>query len=191
MNRIVKSLAIFTIILFPVIKSHGQLKIPSQAVSIIADVRKVVNDYPNSYANITGELIIQNPQSADYHCNFKMKDAEGCFVTKYNDIKKSIYSWQALMLTTENFELAVKKFKSLYGQLNNSSIVRAKLHGQYESPVEEKNFTSVLFSFDTDDELMKKLKLELIIENELLQWKVKILIYDREREDDESGELRG
>ncbi len=190
MNRSVKSLAIFTIVFFFVFKSYAQLKISSPSSVVIADVSKVVDDYPNQFANITGDLIIQNPQSADYHCTFKMKDAEECFVTKYHDEKKNIYSWQALMLTTEDFDLAVKKFKSLYGQLSNSSMGSAKLKGVYESPMEEKNFTSVLFSFDTDDELMKKLKLELVMENELLQWKVKIIIYDREREDDESGELR-
>jgi hypothetical protein len=187
MNRFVKSLVIFTISLFSVFESYSQLKVLSPTTHIITDVRKVVEDYPNSFANITGELIIQNPQSVDYHCTFKMKDAEECFVTKYHDDKKDIYSWQALMLTTEDFEQAVKQFKSLYGQLNNSSIGRAQLQGKYESPAEEKNFTSVLFSFDTDDELMKKLKLELVMENVLLQWKVKIIIYDREREDDEDG----
>ncbi len=92
------------------------------------------------------------------------------------------------MLTTENFEDAKKKFKTLYTQLNNLSVKTMHLSGVYESPVEEKKFSSVLFSFDPADESLKKLKVELVIEAEGMDWKVKVLVYDRDRNDDERGD---
>lgn len=189
MSRIVKSLVIFTISLLLFYTGNTQSKASPQKTNITADIKKVVDDYPNQFANIKGELIIENPQSADYRCKLEIKNVEQSFITRYSSEKKAIYSWQALVQTTENFEDAVKKFKSLYEQLNNCQMKSAKLRGIYESPVEEKKFTSVLFSFDTDNELMKNLKLELVIENELLQWKVKIILYDRDREDDEQGNV--
>ncbi|MEI9810355.1 MAG: hypothetical protein WDO16_22155 [Bacteroidota bacterium] len=93
------------------------------------------------------------------------------------------------MLTTESFEEAKKKFKALYNQLNNLSLKSMRLKGIYESPVEEKKFSSVLFSFDPSDESVKKLKVELIIEAEQMDWKVKVLVYDRDRDDNERGEV--
>jgi len=67
--------------------------------------------------------------------------------------KKEICSWQALMLTTDDFEKAKQKFKALYNQLNNLSvdigtIKNFHLKGKYEATDEKKKFTTVLFSFD-------------------------------------------
>lgn len=92
------------------------------------------------------------------------------------------------MLTTESFDEAKKKFKTLYTQLNNLSLGSMHLEGAYESPGEEKKFTSVLFSFSPADEPMEKLRIELVLESELMEWKVKVLIYDRDREDNERGD---
>lgn len=64
------------------------------------------------------------------------------------------------------------------------------LKGIYESPVEEKKFASVLFSFDNADESLKKLRVEVMLEADQMEWKVKVLVYDRDREDDERGEIQ-
>ena len=69
--------------------------------------------------------------------------------------------------------------------MNNGATFR--LEGRYEEPAEEKKFTSVIFSFDTDDEAMKKLKVEIVMLYEPMDWKIKVLVYDRDREDDERG----
>jgi hypothetical protein len=150
----------------------------------------ILNDYPNHFDNIVGEPILQNPQSTDYQCNFKVSGAEESIITRYSGKKNLVSSWQALMLTTDNFEEAKKKFRLLYSQLNNLTLKSMHLQGIYQSPVEEKKFASVLFSFNPADEPVKKLKVELVIEAEGMDWKVKLLVYDRDREDDERGEIR-
>lgn len=188
MKVVVKLPALITILILCTNISTAQLKL-SLASSIAGDIRKVVEDYPSHFANITGDLIIENPQSADYQCNFKVSGAEQCTITKYSTQKEPISSWQATMLTTESFEDAKKKFKQLYSQVNNLSVRSARLKGDYETPAEEKKFTSVVFSFDPADESLKKLRVELILEAELLEWKVKLLVYDRDREDVEKGQI--
>src|SRR6185503_4637348 len=137
---------------------------------------------------LIGELVIENPQSADYQCNVTIGGAEESIITRYSGKRNSI-SWHALMLTTESFSEAKKKFISIYNQLNNLSLRSMHLKGFYESPVEEKRFTSVIFSFDPADESLKKLKCEVTLEADQMDWKVKVLVYDREREDDERGEI--
>ena len=55
-------------------------------------------------------------------------------------------------------------------------------------PQEEMKFTAVLFSLDPADEAAKKLKVELSLQYQApMEWRIKILVYDREREDDERG----
>jgi len=185
----VKSLAFITIFSLSLAITNAQVTIRPKS-SIASDIKKVIDDYPNHFDNILGELIVQNPQSADYQCNFTVTGAEECIITRYSSRKKPVFSWQALMLTTDNFEEARKKFRSIYTELNNLSNSSIHLKGLYESPAEEKKFTSVLFSFDHAGESIEKLKIELTIEAEGMDWKVKVLVYDRDREDDENGERK-
>jgi hypothetical protein len=193
MKQAVKTLVLITITL-PLLNSlQAQLKLPPVAMAGIApDVKKVIQDYPNRFRNLQGELLMQHPQSADYACNFKVNGAEQVTVTLYSSRYNDVCSWQALMLTSEDYESARKKFRSLYSQLNNLSVSMGngstfRLEGKYEEPAEEKRFTSVIFSFNTEDEAMKKLKVEIVMLYEPMDWKIKVLVYDRDREDHERG----
>jgi hypothetical protein len=188
MNRSVKTLALITISLFVLNVASSQLKLNAGS-SVATDVKKVIEDYPNNFSNLTGDVIIQNPQSTDYRCNFKVTGAEESFITRYAAGKKPIVSWEALMLTTEDFETAKKKFKTLYSQLNNLAVAGSRLKGTYEAPAEGTDFTTVVFSFDPKEESTKKIRVELIMEAQMMDWKVKILVYDRDRNDDERGPI--
>ncbi len=188
MKAFVKVLTLSTIFFFSPDQADAQLRLTNNN-NFSSDIKKVIDDYPNHFSHITGEQIIQNPQSTDYQCNFKVNGAEECSITRYSGKKGQVSSWQALMLTTDDFEEAKKKFKSLYAQINNLSVRSMYLKGVYETPVEEKKFTSVIFSFDATDESLKKLKVELILEAEQMDWKVKVVVYDRDRDDDERGDI--
>ncbi|MEO8405525.1 MAG: hypothetical protein ABI480_13045 [Chitinophagaceae bacterium] len=188
MKDYVKTLGFFTFLILVLNVSSAQLSSLSlRKNDILSGIEQVIRDYPNQFKNIIGELITENPQSADYRCTVKIDNTEESFITKYTATDKEIYSWQALVLTTENFEEAKRKFKSLFNELNNRLIDAAYLKGTYEAPAEEKKFTNVLFSFPTSDENFKKLKVELVMEAALMEWKVRLLIYDRERADNEHG----
>lgn len=179
----VKTLVFLTIFFFSLATSFAQLKI-NTSHGIAFDVRKVIDDYPNHFDNIRGELIIENPQSTDYQCNFKVTGAEECTITRYSTKKKPVFSWQALMLTTDNFDEAKRKFHSLYNDLSTLPQQTGLTKGLYESPEEAKKFTSVLFPVESAN----KLSVELVMEAEGMEWKVKVLVYDRDRDDDQQGE---
>lgn len=193
MKKSVKTLVFITICFLVPALAKAQLKLPA-VNGVAADVKKVIEDYPNRFINLMGEMLVQHTQSTDYHCNFTVKGAEESFITRY-PAKKDICSWQALMLTTDNFDKARQKFKSLFNQLNNITVKAGttafKLKGEYESPEEAKKFTSVIFSLEPGHETVKKLKVEISLQYiEPMEWKVRLLIYDREREDDERGNIR-
>ena len=190
MRKSVKTLVFITITLLLFNESYAQLKLPLLN-GINNDVKKVIEDYPSRFVHLMGEMVAEHIQSTDYQCNFNVNGAEESIITRYS-AKKEMCSWQALMLTTDNFEKAKQKFKSLYSQLNNLSVNTGKenfrLKGVYESPEEKKKFTSVLFSFEPANESFKKLKIEISMQYiEPMEWKVKVLVYDRERDDVERG----
>lgn len=191
MKKSVKTLVLITIALLSLTNLPAQLRVPLLG-GIGGDVKKVIQDYPNRFIHLMGEVITENAQSTEYACNFKVNGAEECFVTRYS-AKKEVCSWEALMLTTENFEKAKQKFKALYNQLNNLSVdiggdKNYKLRGKYEAPDETKKFASVLFSFEPALEKTNRLKVEVSLQFEApMNWKVKVLVYDRDRDDNERG----
>ncbi|MDZ4794683.1 MAG: hypothetical protein SGI83_10420 [Bacteroidota bacterium] len=191
MTKSVKTLTLITILALLFNCSDAQLRLPL-VNAVGADIKKVIEDYPNRFINLMGEVKMENTQSTDYQCNFNVNGAEEATVTRYS-AKKEICSWEALMLTTENFEKAKQKFKALYNQLNHLSVDIAgtrnfHLKGKYEMPVEEKKFASVLFSLEPDNESVKKLRIEITLQAyEAMEWKVRVLVYDKDREDEERG----
>lgn len=194
MKKKVKTLVFLTASLFLFNDSHAQLKLPAVS-SFGNDLKKIIEDYPDHFSHLTGERIAVNAQSTDYKCSYNVSGAEESTITEYSSKNNNVYSWQAVMLSTDDFEIAQKKFKSLYRQINNllvsvGGLTKYHLKGEYEAPREEKKFTSVLFSFDPPDESSQKLKTELSIEFYApMEWRVKVLVYDRDREDDERGKM--
>jgi hypothetical protein len=192
MLKPVKSLVLLTLLLIIAgnVDAQIQLKLPTLSPTI-GDVKKIIEDYPARFANITGDLIVEHNQSADYICTINVSGAEEAYITKFPG-KKNIASWQAVMLTTENFDKAKQKFKSLCGHFNNLSIkieeTIYKLKGKYTAPTEDLKFSSTVYSFIPAEESITHLKVEVALQfNAPMEWKVKLFIYDREREDDEKG----
>jgi hypothetical protein len=194
MKQIFSNAVISACFLLSIFCSSAQLRLPAADRSIGNELAKVIKDYPNHFQNIIGELIIQNPQSTDYQSTVKLKDAEECIVTEYASKKQNHYSWQAKLFTTDDFDEAAKKFKTCYNQLQNMAVKIGqqayRFAGIYETPTDEKKFTTILFESAAKDELMGKLKIELLMEYELLEWKIKISVYNKEREDNERGEVK-
>lgn len=197
MKNAVKPLSFFTCLLVLFCSSQAQLiKLSSVPPSGFAtDIKKVVEDFHNNFTNITGQAIKQNPQSTDYECKFIADGAEECSITIYSSGKRKVVSWQALMLTTDDFGEAKKKYKALHSQLNNLEItdgygVSRKLRGSYEAPWEHKKFTSSVLTLHPPGEQFKKLMVEISVQyHEPMEWKVKVTVYDKERDDAERGTI--
>ncbi len=191
MKKSVKTLVLITSFLSIFLSAKTQLKLPVMS-AVATDIKKVIGDYPNRFINLMGEIITEHPQSTDYQCNFKVNGSEESFITRYS-AKKEVCSFEALMLTTDNFEKARQKFRSLYNQLNNLSADlgnsrNVRFRAPYEVPDEKMKFTTVVFNPEPPSEQSTRLRVELSLQFfEPMEWKVKVLVYDREREDAERG----
>ena len=155
------------------------------------DIAKVISDYPNGFKNLSGEQIIGNPQSVEFECRSSVQDAVGCRVIKYSSNIKEIYSWEAEMLKTDDFEVVSKKFRSLYNLLQHLSVningVNAVFNAEFVKPTASIKFTSIVFDAGDKTPELKKLKMVLLLENEMLDWVIKIQVYEKEREDKDKG----
>ncbi|HEU5164805.1 MAG TPA: hypothetical protein VFU29_04655 [Chitinophagaceae bacterium] len=159
--------------------------------SLQPDIAKVISDYPNGYKNIIGEQIIENPQSKEFECLVTVKDAIKCKLIKYSSNTKDIYSWEAEMIKTDDFEEASKKFRIIYNSLQHLSVNMngntAVFKGDYIKPSEAIKFTTIVLNPGAKTPELRKLKLALALESDMLNWVIKIQVYEKEREDKDKG----
>ena len=153
-------------------------------------LQKVISDYPNHFKNIKGKVVNEDPQSTDYESNVQIPGASQAVITKYSSSpEKDIYSWKCVLSESEEFDVLAKKYKELYNQIKNS-IVKIDgnkpfiLNGNYEAPTEEKKFISSNFNLIAATENFRKLKVELTLEYYVTEWKISLLVYDQEEEQD-------
>ena len=158
------------------------------------DIAKVLSDYPNGFKNIIGDEILQNPQSIEFECLVTIKDAIKCRLVKYSSNVKDIYSWEADMIKTDDFETASNKFRTLYNSLQHLSVningTTAVFKGDYIKPSEAIKFTTIVLDAGDKSPELKKLKLALILEADMLEWEIKIQVYEQEREDKDRGSTK-
>ena len=158
------------------------------------DIAKVLSDYPNGFKNILGDEISQNPQSLEFECLVTIKDAIKCRLVKYSSNVKDIYSWEADMIKTDDFEAASNKFRALYNSLQHLSVningTTAVFKGDYIKPSEAIKFTTIVLDAGDKTPELKKLKLALTLEADMLEWVIRIQVYEQEREDKDRGSTK-
>ena len=180
--------ATFTFILFVFSLSAQVIPIKN---AFQTDIANVLSDYPNGFKNIIGDEIKQNPQSIEFECLVTVNDAIKCRLIKYSSNVKDIYSWEADMIKTDDFEAASKKFRSLYNSLQHLSVningSTAVFKGDYIKPSEAIKFTTIVLDAGDKTPAFKKLKLGLVLETDMLDWVIKIQIYEQERLDKDKG----
>jgi hypothetical protein len=169
---------------------HAQLIRPfSNGIRPAAE--KVLTAYAEQFSSIQGDTISYTDQVAVFASTVKPDGALSCTLTKYLQSNAGDYAWQAVMLRSEDFDVAVKKYNACYQQLKNMQFrtgsQSCKMDGSYQEPNSTKNFYSTLFHPATDDDQIKKVRLEILLESDLTEWTVSILVYDKDHEDTEGS----
>ncbi len=173
--------------------SFSQVKLPVTNNDLRTNLQKVVSDFPRHFSNLKGHILNQNPQTIEYASLLDFEMAPENMITEYTG-HKPIFSWQAMLLRTESFEEASKKYKWLCNQLKVMSLTIDGKHsfsltGNYDEPDESKIFSSSIYKLTPQASSMPKIKIEAGLQFEFPEWKVQLLVYEKEREDDERGEI--
>ena len=155
------------------------------------DLAKVLSDYPNGFKNISGEQVMGNPQAIELESKVAIKEAIKCRIIKYSSNTKDVYSWEAEMLKSEDFEETSKKFRTIFNSLPHFPVaingINAVFKAEFVKPTESMKFTTIVFDAGDKTPELKKLKVALLLENEMLEWVIKIQVYEKEKEDQEKG----
>jgi hypothetical protein len=177
---------------FLCLNSQAQLKFPVTNNDLRNNLSKILTDYVDGFSSLKGDTILVNPQSIEFTTKVNFMGSEENSITQYKS-KNSIYSWQALLVTSEDFEAASKKYKWLCNQLKVMTVKVQEysftLNGDYEAPDESKKFFSTIFKLTPNAANMPKLKIEASMQFEFPEWKVNLMVYEREREDNEQGDI--
>jgi hypothetical protein len=184
---VMKALTHLLLLVMPVFVAAQQSVFTNQTHTIL---QKVINDYPNHFKNIKGEVIVENPQTTDYTSKVEIPGAVTTVITKYSsEDSTEIYSWKCVLMESDDFQAVMKKYKEIFNQVKNSIIKLDGnkpfiLNGTYVDPTEEKRYTASPFSLVPASGDLKKLKVELTIEYLVTEWKVSLLVYDQPDEDE-------
>jgi hypothetical protein len=156
-------------------------------------LEKVIQDYPNHFYNIKGELITQTHEAAKYRSTLQLPGSSSSTITLYSATHTQGHNWTCTVFEAENFEQAKNRFHDIYGQIMNSIITTGGqktfiLSGQYETPSEDKKFTRVLFSLLPNVGEEKKLKVELCMRHaDGEKWKIALSVSDQDQKEEVQG----
>lgn len=192
--NIVKTTAFSLLFLVSGIISSAQIKLPVTNNELRGNLSRVISEFPRQFSEIKGPVNNENPQTVEYSSTLKFESAEDNVITEYKGVK-SIYSWQATLLTTEDFEEANKKYKWLCNQLKVMTInidghYSYSLDGQIDPAVESKAFSSSIFTLLPAASYLPKLRIEAGMQFQFPEWKVQLLVYEKERNDNERGPIK-
>jgi len=95
------------------------------------------------------------------------------------------------MLKTDDFEEASMKFRVICNSLQHLSVnvngINAVFKADYTKPTESIKFTTIVFDAGDKTPELKKLKISLSMESEMLEWVIKIQVYEKEQQDQDRG----
>lgn len=192
--RIPASKLAATAFFFLCLNSQAQIRAPFTNNDLRNNLSQVLSDYVMGFSSLKGDTISVDPQRIEFTTRLDFHGCEQNTITQFNSRNK-IYSWQAVLLTSEDFEEAAKKYKWLSNQLKVMTVkvqdYSFTLNGDYEAPDESKKFFSSIFKLTPNAANMPKLKIEASMQFEFPEWKITLLVYEREREDSERGDING
>jgi hypothetical protein len=154
-------------------------------------LEKVIKDFPNRFKNIKGELLAQHTQTAEYRSTIQVPGSSSCVVRHTQASNNDAYSWTCTAFENKDFNLARLKFKEIFEQIENT-IIKIDgekpfiVSGQYKNPQEERKSTIIVFDLLPAVGDMKRLKVELALQNAMSNWKVDINVYDNAARDEQS-----
>jgi hypothetical protein len=154
-------------------------------------LEKVIRDFPNRFHNIKGDLLVNNPKTAQYKSTIQIPGFPSCLVIRYaSSSDHDSYSWNGTAFEGKDFAQAKIRFKEIYDQIQNT-IIKIDgekpfiVSGQYRTPYEERKFCSIAFELLPSVGEMKKMKMDLTMQNIGQDWKISITVYDSDKKEDE------
>lgn len=178
-----------TIMTFTVAVGLSYACYAQQSPSFPSVIDAVLRDFPNNLRNITGELVLAQGEFENYASVLALPESQHCTITRWHSTRDTTVSWQAAMLTTDNFGKAdhayqelYRKLQQCYIQLTDGTVVYLK--GNWEPARESASFTTSTLRVELDDQRYKEVRIELELVYQLAEWGVNINIFSKKPDDE-------
>ena len=180
-KHVLSSLLLFSV------SANAQLHVSFKTSNEISPVlSKVIHDYPNYFNNIKGDILENDPQITNYTCLLNIKDMEPGIITQYGREAEHQFSWSNVLLQTEDYNEAKRKFRLFYADIKKTSaLIRntlVKLNADYIEPDDSKNFCNILFKVEPGVDDINNLIVDLNMQYEMSEWKITLSLYNKEDE---------
>lgn len=146
-----------------------------------AALQQVIEDYPNRFKNIKGDLLQENSGLADYQSKVQIPGSLHCVITLANQ-PALVSNWTCSVFQSADYDKARQKYQQLYDQISNS-IIRIKgqkpfiLNGSYITPEQESKSTAIRFHLTPAPECVQNLKIEINLRFRE-EWEVTLNVYE-------------
>jgi hypothetical protein len=183
-----KLATIFFIFLSPYLFSQQKLSTAKVSNNIKPDMQKIIGDYYDHFYNIKGEMLSESVSTIEYQSKVVPQGALESIITEIKSLH-NVYSWEATMLKTDDFEKAVEKYKQIYRQLNGASFKMYdnkswKFKGTYDTPDDGRAFASSILEPEVAEKVLQRLKIEVALNYNMSEWTIKLFVYEKEADDE-------
>jgi len=183
-----KLCSIFVLLITIQLSAQNKIPILKISSSIKPDIEKVAGDYYDHFDHIKGEVISETISTIEYASKVLPLGASESSITEIKSVHNN-FSWQAIMFTTEDYKKAAEKYKQIYNELNGANYNMHenrvwKFKGSYDLPDDDRAFASSILEPDKSEKSLKKLKIEVALSYSIPEWTVKVLIYEKEPDED-------
>ena len=156
--------------------------------SVTPDVVRAAHDYYDHFFLIKGEKISETESTIEYKSKILPQGAVESTVMQIKSLQ-NVYSWQAIMMNTDDYDKAVAKYKQIYRQLNGADFAMndgkaCKIRGSFDAPDINRAFASSILEPDVKETYLQRLKIEVALNYNMPDWAVKIMIYEKEPDED-------
>ncbi|MEO5501063.1 MAG: hypothetical protein ABIR31_06425 [Ginsengibacter sp.] len=151
-----------------------------------SQVQQLIHAYFQHFDGIKGDTLSQSNGSIIYASKM-LPGALESSITQYGHGNN--YSFQATLLRTEDFNKGVELYKKYYQQLNGMPVIlddksTVKLSGLFDIPEEARSFASSILELQKVNKGLQMLKVEVAINYAFPEWNVKLLIYEKQADED-------
>lgn len=150
--------------------------------TVSAELSKVIEDFPNHFKNIRGEIISQDVQAVNYTSTVNIAGADSSIIIQNGNDSDNIYSWKETVFETEDFDKAKEKFHEYFSKIKGTSVEvdnnKVSFRADYTEPDDAKRFATIIFMPSPAIKELKHVVIDLSLQYVLSGWQISINVYE-------------
>lgn len=152
-----------------------------QTGSFQTTLAKVVQDFPEHFVHIKGDLLQQDGHELVYASTTFVPGTSGATITQFGATAEHELSWKNILAEEADFKQAAGLFHHYYTELSrlHVNLAGTNLHfkAPYDAPEEIRKFTTIQFKTD-ELALFENVVLDLSLQYMTGLWQISVSMYE-------------